>query len=46
MSPCSTPATMLSLHPVSGFFGEVVGEKYLLHLPSVDGDKCLGEVDE
>ena len=29
-----------------GFSGEAVGEKYLLHLPSVYGFKCIGEVDE
>ena len=28
------------------YFGEVVGEKYLLHLLSVYGVKGLGEVDE
>ena len=27
-----------------GFFGETVGEKYLLHLLSVYGVKCLGEI--
>ena len=29
-----------------GFFGEVVGEKYLLYVLSVYGAKCLGVVDE
>ena len=27
-----------------GFFGETVGQKYLLHLPSVYGVKCFGKV--
>ena len=37
-----------SLWPRRVFWGEgeVVGEKYLLHLPSEYGVKCLGEVDE
>ena len=52
---CETPVTMSkkSVSPSSEwtftfvflfFFGEAVGEKYLLHIPSVYGVKCFGEV--
>ena len=27
-----------------GFFRDTIYKKYLLHLPSVYGDKCLGEI--
>ena len=37
--------TFVFLYSCEGFFGEVVGEKYLLHLPSVYGVKRFGAVD-